>query len=146
MSVHTLLTRWSVTCFGCFGLVLKGAYVRATLCMIPPAFAARDLDLHWISQNWGVPALEWIESMRGQTPLHVATLYGNAELAHLLLDRDARPDVADSRGVTPIDLAARPKDQRYGINIAPDMQLLFQMMRESEALIKLATKVVERRA
>ena len=49
--------------------------------------------------------------------------------APLLLDRDARPDVADNEGVTPIDLAARPKAV-MGHVIAPDLPLLCRSERE----------------
>ena len=45
-------------------------------------------------------------------------------------------------GFAPIDAAANPFDDN-GASLAPDMDLLFRMIRESDALIVLATKMVE---
>ena len=73
----------------------------------------------------------------GWTPLHWAASQSHSDVAHFLLDRGARPDVGNDDGVTPIDLAAA----RCG-----GSALLFRMIRESGALVVLASKMVRRAA
>ena len=81
------------------------------------------------------------KDIQGYTLLYWAARFGHNDLAHFLLDKGARPDVANEKGVTPIDVAALPCNHVKEV-IGPDMGLLCRMMRESGALIVLASKMV----
>ena len=68
-------------------------------------------------------------------------------MAHFLLDEGARPNVANDRGETPIDLAADPREStRDSRSVPPDVGLIYRMIGESGALIVLATKMVRKAA
>lgn len=48
--------------------------------------------------------------MGGQnTALHLASLFGNAELAKTLLERGANPEAKNSKGFTPLSISADPE-------------------------------------
>ena len=42
-------------------------------------------------------------SFKGQTPLHYASRYGDFNVAKLLLESNADPNMVDNRGLLPID-------------------------------------------
>lgn len=42
----------------------------------------------------------------GQTPLHIAALWGNTEAAKVLLEAGANANIENSRGTTPLHFAA----------------------------------------
>ncbi|WP_375315875.1 ankyrin repeat domain-containing protein [Wolbachia endosymbiont (group A) of Colletes cunicularius] len=43
----------------------------------------------------------------GKTPLHLAAKYGRGAMVEMLLNKEAKVDIADNRGRTPLHLAAQ---------------------------------------
>ena len=63
------------------------------------------------------------------------------DMAHILLDKGAEPDIGNNKGQAPIDLTVNPCGDILG-SILPDMVRLYRMIHESSALIVLASKMI----
>ena len=50
-----------------------------------------------------------VQDEDGWTALHVAAIYGNVEIARMLIDAGARKDIRDNEGKLPYDLARTPE-------------------------------------
>ena len=63
----------------------------------------------------------------GQTPLHLASIFGHSAIAQYLLENNALTDVQDSAGATPLHEAVR-----YG-----NIEIAKTMVKNSESIDKI---------
>ena len=51
--------------------------------------------------------LDYYESNYGQTPLHIASMFGHTDIVNLLIDRGANVNIVDNEGETILHTASR---------------------------------------
>ncbi len=52
----------------------------------------------------GIRVNDVVEPEEKNTPLHIATQYGNAEICKLLMEKGADPSIRNRNGLTPTDI------------------------------------------
>ena len=85
-------------------VTLLGLTVPLSAQEIHQAVQAGELERVTALLDADPAALEMLDE-NGRTPMHVAALSGQLDVASLFAERGAKVDVADSRGFTPLGLA-----------------------------------------